>query len=279
MLQDEVLTLKSSHQALSVVADTVPALQKALNDKEQNEVALLKSFKSLESENNELSQVLKAETEKFQAVQRQTSRRVELAKKTTMAAFIQELFKNILLFQTNSKDVTDQFVNACSEEGVKDVSEMVGWIQKLVNFIQTENSKDVATLQEQVKSEISVSVQLVKNYENITEENRKLSKKLAFASSSISNSSKEKDSWASQIEKFNIELYRRENRGFCNSISSARLVAAFNDLKVELDTKVHACAVLTTSLSKAQESLSAANVSVISSQKECKILYFKQCAF
>jgi chromosome segregation ATPase len=53
---------------------------------------------------------------------------------------------------------------------------------------------------------------------------------------------------------------------------SARLVAAFNDLKVELDTKVHACADLTTSLSKAQESLSAANVSVISSQKECKIL-------
>ena len=51
-----------------------------------------------------------------------------------------------------------------------------------------------------------------------------------------------------------------------------RLDAGLNDLKVELDTKVLACADLTATLSKAKESLSAANVNVAAFQKECEIL-------
>jgi chromosome segregation ATPase len=56
---------------------------------------------------------------------------------------------------------------------------------------------------------------------------------------------------------------------------SAGLVASFNDLKVELDSKVDACSDLTTTLGKAQESLTAANVSVAAFQKECEILSAK----
>ena len=53
---------------------------------------------------------------------------------------------------------------------------------------------------------------------------------------------------------------------------SAGLVASFNDLKVELDFKVDACSDLTTTLGKAEESLTAANVSVAAFQEECEIL-------